>query len=324
MPRWLFRSILLLSTLLPGRLARRGVRALGGAAYVVFGRTAHRRTSAIIELALGESPREARRISLDHFRRTCLLHCDHQYFATCKSAHVSRIAERVEVIGPKFVHDYSEIVEDFVEGGERIPIVLATIHMGSYLRGVAKLVQISPSDRRLSIIKMRERTRQEDLAYRHFERAGVEVNVIRLSDRPALRAREELRQGNALVIFFDAPPSFGTRRSAVVRFFDRGASFPAGPATLAILSGAVILPVVSYADADGRDILEIETPIVARLREGEDLERATARLMQELATRAERWIRRAPGEWLLWQTLPELWDAARSSSEASVPDPPPR
>jgi lauroyl/myristoyl acyltransferase len=265
-------------------------------------------------VALGESPRGARQISLDHFRRICTFHCDYQYFVVRTTNRVLRIADAIEIRGPGFSRSYIEIIDDWL--GERgdAPIVLATIHMGSYLRGLLKLVQLSPRDRGISIIKQREWTRREALAYRHFERMGIDVDVIRLSDRPGVRARARLRSGNTLVVLFDSPPSFGARRSVTVSFFGRNASFPAGAALLAIVGRAVILPAVSYADADGRDVVRIETPIPADVLPGEDLHQATVRLTQDLAKLAEQWIRRTPSEWLLWQTLPELWASAHPES----------
>ena len=316
MPWWLVAGIALISSLLPGGLARRCVRAIGGFVYLGCRRAAHRRIARVIEVVLGESPREARKISLDHFRRICVFHCDYQYFVTRTTNRVLRIADAIEIRGPGFSRSYTEIIDDWLGESGKAPIVLATIHMGSYLRGLLKLVQLSPRDRGVSIIKQREWTRREALAYRHFERMGIDVEVIRLSDRPGVRAWAGLRAGNTLVVPFDSPPSFGARRSATVSFFGRKASFPTGAALLAIVGRAVILPAVSYADAAGRDIVRIETPIPADVLPGEDLRQATVRLTQALATLAEQWIRRAPGEWLLWQTLPDFW--------ASVPPESPR
>ena len=309
MPGWVARLIALLASHLPGTLARSCARALGGSAYATCGSSAHRRVARIIELALGESPREARSISLEHFRRACSFHCDYLDLICGSPARVLELAESVNVTGERFAHSYAEL-GDRVDRSGSAPLVVATIHMGSYLRALAKLVRISPPGRRIRVITLREWTRGEELAYRRLAQAGIEVQAIPFSDRPGLKAWLELRAGNTLVVLFDTPLEFGTQRSVVVPLFGRSARLPAGAALLALLAGAVILPAVSYADEAGREVLQFERPMPARVLEGEDLALASARIMQELAARAECWIRARPGEWLLWQRLPEFWRAA--------------
>ena len=312
MPGWLRRVITVVAARLPRPLARRCVRSIGGVAWLGPGSTTHRRTARIIERALGESPREARRISREHFRRLCQLHADYAYFATRAPERVLPLADEMDVVGPGLAR-IADRRPDALP-----PVLLATIHMGGYLRGLLKLVRAAPALRRIHLVKLQEATRQEERAYRHFATAGVCLNVIRLSDRPGLRVLRALRAGDTVVLLFDSPPSFGPRRSAVVHFLGRQARFPAGPALLALAGRAVILPAVSHADACGREILRLEAPIAARALAGEDRARAAARLTQALADRAERWIRRSPCDWLLWQALPEFWEGA---SPGTVPPP---
>ncbi len=309
MPGWVARLIALLASYLPGALARSCARALGGSAYATCGSSAHRRAARIIELALGESPREARRISRQHFRRACSFHCDYRDLIRGSPARSLELAESVDVAGERFAHSYAEL-GDRVDPSGSASLVVATIHMGSYLRALAKLVRISPPGRRIRVITLREWTRREELAYRRLAQPGIEVHAIPFAGRPGLKAWLELRAGNTLLVLFDTPPEFGAERSVVVRLFGRSARLPAGAAWLALLAGAVILPAVSYADEVGREVLHFERPMPARVLDGEDLALASARIMQQLTNRAERWIRARPGEWLLWHRLPEFWRAA--------------
>ncbi len=309
MPAWVVRLIAHLASYLPGTLARSCARALGGAAYVTCGRSAYHRSARIIELALAESPREARRISRQYFRGACSFHCDYHDLISGSAERALELAESVDVTGERFGYSYAEL-GDHVDPSGNAPLVVATIHMGSYLRGFAKLIRISPPGRRIRVITQRKWTRAEELAYRRLARAGVGVHAIPFSDRPGLKAWLELRAGNPLVILFDTPLEFGSQRSALVPLFGRSARLPAGAALLALLTGAVILPVVTYADEVGRHVVRFERPIPARVLDGEDLALASSRIMQQLAARAERWIRARPGEWLLWQRLPEFWRAA--------------
>ena len=58
------------------------------------------------------------------------------------------------------------------------------------------------------------------------------------------------------------------------------------------------------------EVVHFERPMLARVLDGEDVALASARIMRQLAARAEGWIRARPGEWLLWHRLPEFWRAA--------------
>ena len=309
MPGWIVSVATLLASHLPATLARSCARVLGGAAYATCGRSAHRRAARIVELALDESPREARRIALQQFHRACSFHCDYRDLILGSRARAVELADSVDVRGEGFAYSGVEL-GDRVGPSESTPLVVATIHMGSYLRGFAKLVRISPPDRQIRVITLREWTGREELAYRRLAPAGIEVGAIPFSDRPGLKAWLELRAGNTLLIQFDTPLAFGTGRSVVVPLFGRSARLPAGAALLALLAGAVILPAVSYADELGREVVHFERPMLARVLDGEDVALASARIMRQLAARAEGWIRARPGEWLLWHRLPEFWRAA--------------
>jgi KDO2-lipid IV(A) lauroyltransferase len=84
-----------------------------------------------------------------------------------------------------------------------------------------------------------------------------------------------------------------------VEFLGERTTLPAGPATLALRSGAPLLPVGCYFGPDGRHrihVLEpIETRRVGRIRD--DVSRVT----QELADRFADLIRAQPEHWHLLQ-----------------------
>jgi KDO2-lipid IV(A) lauroyltransferase len=86
-----------------------------------------------------------------------------------------------------------------------------------------------------------------------------------------------------------------------VEFFGETTTMPAGPATLALRSGAALVTGAVYSGpgADHRAIVE---PPLDTTRQG-TLRQDVARLTQAIATRFEGLIRRAPEQWHLFQPL---------------------
>jgi len=83
-----------------------------------------------------------------------------------------------------------------------------------------------------------------------------------------------------------------------VEFFGERTTLPAGPATLALRSGASLLPCAVYFEGDGhRGFIRPPLPAdrTGRLRDD------VARLTQMLASEMEELIRRAPEQWHLMQ-----------------------
>ncbi len=84
-----------------------------------------------------------------------------------------------------------------------------------------------------------------------------------------------------------------------VEFFGEVTTLPAGPATLALRTGAALFAAVVYANKGGMHIAEIGDPI--------EIERSTTfrhdvtRVTQEIAHQFERFIAHAPSQWHLFQ-----------------------
>ncbi|MGZ6898433.1 MAG: phosphatidylinositol mannoside acyltransferase [Acidimicrobiia bacterium] len=84
-----------------------------------------------------------------------------------------------------------------------------------------------------------------------------------------------------------------------VEFFGEETTLPAGPATLALRTGATLIPTAVYFRPHGRHFVRIGAPLAVdrrgRLRED------VARLTQELAHRFEEYVRMAPEQWHVMQ-----------------------
>jgi KDO2-lipid IV(A) lauroyltransferase len=84
-----------------------------------------------------------------------------------------------------------------------------------------------------------------------------------------------------------------------VEFFGERTTLPAGPATLALRTGAVLLPTAVYG-GPGRDHTAVIMPPVPTERTGR-LRADVTRVTQRVADDLEQLIRRAPDQWYLFQ-----------------------
>ena len=96
-----------------------------------------------------------------------------------------------------------------------------------------------------------------------------------------------------------------------VEFFGETTTMPAGPATLALRTGARLVTGAVYS-GPGRDHRALVEPPLDTTRQG-SLRADVARLTQEIATRFEGLIRRAPEQWHVFQPL---WLADRPEAAA--------
>jgi phosphatidylinositol dimannoside acyltransferase len=84
-----------------------------------------------------------------------------------------------------------------------------------------------------------------------------------------------------------------------VEFFGERTTLPAGPATLALRTGAPLLPVAVYFRPHGGQRGWVQAPVPAE-RQGR-LRDDVVRVTQALAGRFEQLIRKAPEQWHLLQ-----------------------
>ena len=99
-----------------------------------------------------------------------------------------------------------------------------------------------------------------------------------------------------------------------VEFFGERTTLPGGPATLALRSGAALIPTAVYFRPQGRNFLRIGPPLVVE-RQGR-LRDDVARLTQELAVRFEELVRMAPEQWHVMQPN---WPSDRGEPPLDAP-----
>ena len=127
-------------------------------------------------------------------------------------------------------------------------------------------------------------------------RRELGMRVIALSPAAGAETLAALRANEAVCLLCDRDL---TGDGVAVDFFGEATTLPAGPATLALRSGAPLIPAGCYFRPQGRHEIHILPPISTE-RAGR-IRSDVARVTQELAFRFEDLIRAAPEHWHLMQ-----------------------
>jgi lauroyl/myristoyl acyltransferase len=136
-------------------------------------------------------------------------------------------------------------------------------------------------------------------------RRDLGMAVVELGAEAGRTVLRALRQNHVVCLVCDRDL---TGDGVEVEFFGETTSLPAGPATLALRTGAPLLPTAVYFRPRGGHHAVVQAPIPAQ-REGR-LRDDVARVTQTLAHRFEELIRAAPEQWHLMQPN---WPSDRSN-----------
>ena len=250
----------------------------------------------IIQNILGESFTEAREISANWLlHRQISQRCWHS-MAYSSFARVRRTA-----LDTLFPHKH-EVVR-YIDNCDR-GVLIASIHMGDYLNGLLNLCLSASSSKEVFILRNRERDQQEDRVFSKFGAAGAKVTVLRGQGNVALSALRQLRRGNIVVALYDLPKQWGS--TTRVTFFDHQMSLVRGPAELAILAEADILPIMFHYALDGSRTIDSFPVYRPPSRTRASLATGVQEITQHLISEAERQIGRYPGQWHHWNLLPAM------------------
>jgi KDO2-lipid IV(A) lauroyltransferase len=126
-----------------------------------------------------------------------------------------------------------------------------------------------------------------------------------------------LRGGGTLTVLFDRPVELA--RGVPVRFFGRQTAVPAGPAVLAMKTGATIVPVYMFRQPD-RSFESVVFPPIDPPDTG-DRERDIQQIMQKLVDTMQTVVRERPDQWYMFRPMwPSLPSPALSGREAATGD----
>jgi KDO2-lipid IV(A) lauroyltransferase len=174
-------------------------------------------------------------------------------------------------------------------------VVVALPHMGNWDHaGAWATLAHSP------VVTVAERLKPEDLYEKFLAfRRGLGMDVIPLTggDPVFPYLAQKLHEGNLVALLGDRDLS---NSGVPVRFFGSKAKFPAGPAALAVDTGAVLLTAQLYLE-DGHNVVRFHPPVDVPT-EGER-SRRIFRTTQLVADQIEVSIRERPTDWHMLQRL---------------------
>jgi lauroyl/myristoyl acyltransferase len=191
---------------------------------------------------------------------------------------------------PNFTIEGYEHVTDGLAAGKGV--ILALPHLGGWEWAAAWMA--AQGHHMLAVVEPLQPPELLEWFARQREAIGLEIVAIGPDVSTAvLRA---LRDNRIVCLLSDRDL---TGDGVEVEFFGERTTLPAGPATLALRTGAALLPVAVYFTAgrghNGVVCPPLDTARVGRLRED------IARITQALAHEFERLIRVAPEQWHLLQ-----------------------
>jgi phosphatidylinositol dimannoside acyltransferase len=208
-----------------------------------------------------------------------------------------------EVVQHTFVDGLHHLHEGRAAGRGTI---LALPHIGSWEYGGAFL-----ATQDLPMTAVAERVEPPAL-FDYFveQRAAMGLTIVPLDQRSGGTLLATLRDGGLVGLLCDRDIE-GT--GIEVEFFGERTTMPAGPATLALRTGATLCTGAVYS-GPGRDHRAVVEPPLDTTRTG-PLRKDVTRLTQQIATRLEGLIRRAPEQWHVFQPL---WLADRAAAGSAA------
>jgi lauroyl/myristoyl acyltransferase len=194
-------------------------------------------------------------------------------------------------IARNFSEEGWQHVDDALAQGKGV--IFACPHLGGWEYAAAWVAQ-EKGHRMLAVVE----SLQPPELYEWFvkQRSAIGLDITPLGPGVSTAVLGALRENRIVCLLSDRDL---TGDGVEVEFFGETTTLPAGPATLALRSGAVILPVTAYFTADRGHHAVIRPPLTVT-REGR-LREDIARITQQLAREFETLIREAPEQWHLLQ-----------------------
>jgi lauroyl/myristoyl acyltransferase len=245
-----------------------------------------------IQYCLGLSRNDAKNVFKQGLRRYVELGMNFSLMSHCPH-HLVRSLEETRVI---LAEDTLSLLRQ-----ER-PILMVTMYMGNFPVGFMKLMQSVENQKKIFVFKFNAASAQEDKLFSLFRQTGQEISPLRASEDGGKRAFLELRRGGIVALMVDAEVHVTAREN--VSFFGQPCLMQSGPATLAVLSGAVVLPVINYVDSDGCNVVRVDPAIYPECLQGGRSPRERLRLLtQSIAHHMEQWIRIDPSQVQRWPSI---------------------
>ncbi|WP_419925925.1 phosphatidylinositol mannoside acyltransferase [Candidatus Poriferisocius sp.] len=195
-----------------------------------------------------------------------------------------------DTVSARFTHQGFHYVQEAIDTGTA-PI-LALPHLGGWEWAGTWMARI-PGYPVISVVEPLEPARLFDWMVGERRRMGIDI--VPLGPAAVSALVKSLRAKQVVCLLADRQVGRG---GVEVEFFGERTLLPGGPATLALRTGAAILPTAVYQDGPGHR--GVVLPPVPAERHGR-LRADVARITQDLARSLEGLIRAAPEQWHLMQ-----------------------
>ncbi len=184
-------------------------------------------------------------------------------------------------------------------------VVMALPHVGSWEWGGAWLASIGYP--MMSVAEVIDPPELFD--YFIEQREAMGLRIVALGPDSAGAVLRRLREGGLVGLLCDRDL---LGNGVEVDFFGETTTFPAGPATMALRTGATLITAAVYS-GPGRDHTAVISAPISTERTG-SFRKDVGRITQEIAVHFEGYVRRAPEQWHLFQPN---WPSDTPTSEES-------
>jgi lauroyl/myristoyl acyltransferase len=283
------------SRLLPPRWRYGAARLAGSVSYGVLGST---RRQALENYAgilhQPESSRDVRRVARQAMVGYTKLLAD---FVLLPTLTPECVRQMVEWEGVEHIHEARKLGRG---------LIVVTPHFGNWDIAAAATTALG-----LPLTAVTERYGSPDLNRRVIEsRRRIGIKVVPLGVTAGKAVINALHRNELVALVCDLPPREG--KSVPVRICGQDALVPAGPALLALRTGAPVLPFVCRRLDDDRYRVEVQPPI--EFHPTGRKEPDVAKLAQTIMDRFEPMLRANPEQWYLFSPMWHL--GATSPAEA--------
>jgi KDO2-lipid IV(A) lauroyltransferase len=143
------------------------------------------------------------------------------------------------------------------------------------------------------------------------QRSAMGLTIVPLDAHASTIVSKTLREGGLVGLLCDRDL---VGNGVEVEFFGERTTLPAGPATLALRTGATLITTVVYEGPHRQHHAVISAPIDTSRSSG-SLRKDVGRITQEIAHHFEEYIRRAPEQWHIFQPN---WPSDREAEAARL------
>ncbi len=214
-----------------------------------------------------------------------------------------------EVITKVHFDRWEAIDAAFAEGKG---VIFILMHFGNWDMGGAVLAARGYP---LNVIAdMFGNDRANEIVVRSRQVRGMKVIP---SDRAAAGIVRAMRRNEALAILIDTPVGTG---GVEVNFFGERTMVPAGPARIALRTGARVIPVALPRASGTSDQLIAMADFDVRVTRTGDDERDVQALTQRIFTAHERFIRAYPDQWYIFRRMWPARSPATTREPALAPE----